>query len=97
MLLRQVNSVDDFEICRRNDSKYEVLSASGTAGKKTIRELGIKAWERLYLRFRNEEGNAAVVPSGTTAGLTIPKGELGDIVVSHPPMQQDEEEDDPMA
>jgi len=54
----RVSSVDDFEICRLNVStnKYSIMSTSGEAAKTTIKDSGLKAWEKLFLRFKDEEG-----------------------------------------
>lgn len=54
----KVSSTGDFEICRRNNTtqKYELVPTAGESGNKTVKEVGLKAWERLFLRFRDGSG-----------------------------------------
>lgn len=44
--------MNDFEICRYSmiGKKYEILSMSDP--NKTVKDAGLKAWEKLFLRFR---------------------------------------------
>ncbi|KAG8880191.1 hypothetical protein FRB97_001022, partial [Tulasnella sp. 331] len=53
----KVSDVGDFEVCRLNVStnKYIIISTSGANAKTTIKDAGLKGWEKLFLRFKDEE------------------------------------------
>ncbi|KAG9016140.1 hypothetical protein FRB93_011614 [Tulasnella sp. JGI-2019a] len=59
----RVSDAGDFEVCRLNvtTKKYSIISTSGANAKTTIKDAGLKAWEKLFLRFKDEEGNLAEV------------------------------------
>jgi len=55
----KVATVNDFEICRYNMTakKYVILATSGASAATTVKDAGLKAWEKMFLRFRDSTGN----------------------------------------
>ncbi|KAG8906480.1 hypothetical protein FRB99_006795 [Tulasnella sp. 403] len=68
-----ITGLGEFEICRtRETGKFVIISTSGDAAHTTVKDVGLKAWERLFLRFRDANGNLEEVkvdiPPMTTEG-----------------------------
>ena len=57
----QVTSTDEFELCRRNVSSDTYIVIDET--ERTIKEVGIKPWEKLFVRFRDATGEETFVCS----------------------------------
>jgi len=58
--------VDDFEINRYSSqtSQYVLLDTSEEAANTTVKDAGLKGWEKLFLQFKTHSGMSISAEKG---------------------------------